>query len=253
MLTKKTKTMRNIKLTIQFDGTQYHGWQTQSRDRTVQQTVQDVLSQILNSPIKLHGSGRTDAGVHALGQVANFLTDSDMDLKRLMKSVNSLLPQDIVVRKAEEVEPDFHARFSATSRLYWYLIWNFPESSPFYCRYSWHIMQPLDVPSMREAAQCLKGVNDFSSFQGADREDVKPVREVKAVRFKKAHRHMLIFEIQANAFLKHMVRNIVGTLAEVGKGKLTADEFRRVLEKRDRGLAGATAPAHGLFLKEVRY
>jgi tRNA pseudouridine38-40 synthase len=96
-------------------------------------------------------------------------------------------------------------------------------------------------------------VNDFSSFQGADREDVKPVREVKAVRFKKAHRHMLIFEIQANAFLKHMVRNIVGTLAEVGKGKLTADEFRRVLEKRDRGLAGATAPAHGLFLKEVRY
>ena len=245
--------MRNIKLTIQFDGTQYHGWQTQSGDRTVQQTAQDVLSQILNSPIKIHGSGRTDAGVHALGQVAHFLTDSDMDLKSLIRGANSLLPRDIVVRKAEEAEPGFHARFSATNRVYWYLIWNFPDSSPFYYRYSWHIMQPLDVSAMREAAQCLKGVNYFSSFQGADREDIKPVREVKAVRLKKARKHMLIFEIQANAFLKHMVRNIIGALAEVGKGGVTPDGFKEIFEKRNRGVAGATAPAHGLFLKEVRY
>ena len=226
--------MQNIKLIIQFDGTAYHGWQTQNTDTTVQQTVQDVLSKILNNPIKLHGSGRTDAGVHALGQVANFLTDSDMDLKCMMKAVNSLLPQDIVVREAQAVEPDFHSRFSAKSRIYWYLIWNFCERSPFYCRYSWHIAYPLDFSAMRKSALSLIGIHDFTSFQGADKEPVNPIREVIHVRFKRFRRHMMIFEIQANAFLKHMVRNIIGTLTEVGKGKIRSEEFEAILEKKDR-------------------
>ena len=245
--------MKNIKLTIQFDGTFYHGWQTQRMVRTVQQTVQDVLSQILTAPVKLHGSGRTDAGVHALGQVAHFAADSEMDLSALKKAVNSLLPVDIAVGSAEEVPPEFHSRFSAKSRTYWYLIWNSPERSPFYDRYSWHVIRPLGINVMREAAQALIGTHDFTSFQGSDREEVSPVREVKSIRFKKTRRHMLIFEIRANAFLKHMVRNIIGTLVEVGTGKHTAEMVKEIMENRDRCLAGATAPAKGLFLKEVQY
>jgi tRNA pseudouridine38-40 synthase len=245
--------MKNIKLTIQFDGTSYHGWQTQRSDRTVQKTIQDALSKILNISVKLHGSGRTDAGVHALGQVAHFATESDMGSKNLIKGVNSLLPPDIAVRKAEEVDPDFHSRFSAKSRIYWYLIWNFPERSPFYAKYSWHIIKPLDLSAMRQSAESLIGVHDFTSFQGSDKEKVSPVREVMAIRFKRVYRNMIISEIKANAFLKHMVRNIIGTLADVGKERLTIDGFKEIIDKKDRRCAGATAPAHGLFLKEVKY
>ncbi len=219
----------------------------------MQQTVQDLLSQILNSSVKLHGSGRTDAGVHALGQVAHFAADTDMDLKSLLKGLNSLLPQDISVIKAEHVGPCFHSRFSAQSRIYWYFIWNSPVISPFYCRYSWHVIKPLDIDAMRDAAHALTGTHDFSSFQGADKEEVNPEREVKGVRFRRIRRHMLIFEIQANSFLKRMVRNITGTLVDVGRGKITCREFREILEKRDRCFAGVTAPAKGLFLKEVKY
>jgi len=199
--------MRNIKFKIQFDGTDYHGWQIQKEDRTVQKTVQDAVSIIVNSNIKLHGSGRTDAGVHAFGQVAHFNSDSLIDLDTLKKGLNSLLPNDIIISEADEVKPEFHSRFSAKSRTYWYFIWNFPERSPFYSRYSWQIYQPLKVEAMKEAAIALMGVHDFSSFQGADKEEVQPVREVTSVRFKKVGKHVLLFEIQASSFLKHMVKN----------------------------------------------
>jgi len=245
--------MRNIKLTIQFDGTAYHGWQIQKGDTTVQQTIRDTLSTILNTPVTLHGSGRTDAGVHALGQVAHFLTDSAMKTQALVKALNALLPHDIAVKDAEDVAPDFHARFSATERVYWYLIWNTPVRSPFYRRYSWHIIQPLDIAAMKDAAACLVGTHDFTSFQGSDKEEVNPVREVTSIRLRKTRRHIILFEINANAFLKHMVRNTIGTLADVGRGKLTGNEFRRILDGKDRRLAGITAPAQGLFLKHVRY
>lgn len=245
--------MRNIKITIQFDGTAYHGWQIQSRDTTVQQTLCDAVSTIVNEPVKVHGSGRTDAGVHALGQVAHFQTASGIDPKGLVKGINSRLPDDIVITRAEEVSPDFHARFSAKSRVYWYTIWNTAQPSPFFGRYSWHIIQKLDVAVMQQAAETLIGVHDFSSFQGADKEEVQPVREVFGVRFKRTRQHILLFEIHASSFLKHMVRNIVGTLADVGRGKVTPHEFTAILEARDRTRAGAAAPACGLFLKEVRY
>ena len=212
-----------------------------------------MLSKILNRPVTLHGSGRTDAGVHALGQVANFHTDSNMDLGKMIKGLQSLLPHDIAIVKATEAEPDFHSRFSAKNRIYWYFIWNNPVISPFYCKYSWHIIRQLDIPAMRKAAGHLIGIHDFSSFQGSDKDDVNPVREVTGIRFKSTGQHITIFEIRASSFLKHMVRNIMGTLADAGAGKLTSGEFKEILEKKDRRLAGATAPPHGLFLKEVRY
>jgi len=247
------ESMKNIKLTIQFDGTSYHGWQTQLHEKTVQQTLQDVLSQILNQPVKIHGSGRTDAGVHALGQVAHFTADTSFELNSLKKSVNRLLPQDIVVAMAEEAPLEFHSRYDATARVYWYFIWNARDWSPFYSRYSWHIMQPLDLSAMKEAAKTLIGIHDFSSFQGADKNVVNPVRQILSVQLKKVRKDMVLFEIQANAFLKHMVRNITGTLVDAGRGKLTPEGFKEILEKRDRQLASATAPAQGLFLKKVKY
>jgi len=245
--------MRNIKLTLQFDGTDYHGWQIQKADRTIQKTVQDAVSTIVDSEVKLHGSGRTDAGVHALGQVANFKTASRIDTDTLKKGLNSLLPDDIVIVDAQEADLEFHSRFSAKSRVYWYFIWTAPVASPFYSRYAWHIFHPLDVAQMRAAAQSLLGVHDFSSFQGADREAVNPVREVTRIRFKKAGRHLLLFEVQALSFLKHMVRNIIGTLADVGRGKQPPAWIHDVLMEKNRIFAGVTAPPQGLFLKEVRY
>jgi tRNA pseudouridine38-40 synthase len=245
--------MRNLKLIIEFDGTNYHGWQIQKEENTVQQILRDALCRILNRPVTLHGSGRTDSGVHALGQVANFLTDAAMDVARLRLAVNSIIPKDIAVKHAEEVGLTFHSRYSAKSRTYWYLIWNTRVRSAFYERYSWHIIQPLDIAAMREAARYLIGTHDFSSFQGADKENGHAVRDVKSFYFRETGQNLIICSITANAFVKHMVRNIIGTLADVGKGKMSIGEFKTVFEKRDRTLAGITAPAQGLFLKEVHY
>ncbi len=245
--------MRNIKLTIQFDGGGFHGWQTQSCNTTVQKTVQDSLAMVLNNPVKLHGSGRTDAGVHALGQTANFNTDNPIPLQNLKKGLNSLLKGKIVILNAEECAHDFHARFSAKSRIYWYFILNQPETSPFLNRYSWHIAQSLDSLAMKTAAQYILGIHDFSSFQGADKKFVNPVREVYGIRIKKFKKTIILFEIHANSFLKHMVRNITGTLSEVGRGNIPAEDMKVILEKKSRKNAGICAPPHGLFLKEVRY
>ena len=245
--------MRNIKLTIEFDGTTYYGWQIQKEEPTVQQILQDTISRILNRPVTLYGAGRTDAGVHALGQVANFHTDAAMGVEDLRRALNSLIPKDIAVRKAEEVDARFNARYSATSRTYWYLIWNSPLRSAFYQRYSWQIVTPLDIDAMRKAAACLIGVHDFSSLQGADKENGHAVREIMAIHFKRTRNHLIIFSITANAFVKHMVRNIAGTLVDAGKGTMSPEEFKNILERKDRTLAGITAPPQGLFLKKIYY
>lgn len=246
-------TMRNIKITIEYDGTGYYGWQMQRETPTVQQVLQETIAMVLNRKVTLHGSGRTDAGVHALGQVANFRTDNSMDIEMLRTAVNRLIPPDIVIRDIEEVDYTFHARVNAQSRTYWYLIWNFPQRSAFFKRYAWHIPLPLDIPAMQEAAQCLIGVQDFASFQGADRENGHAMREVLSVHFKKTRTHLIILSITGNAFVKHMVRNITGTLVDVGKGKTGIDDFKNILQKKDRTCAGVTAPPQGLFLKRVKY
>jgi len=245
--------MRTIKLIIQFDGTRYHGWQTQRSEGTVQKTLQHALQRILNQPIIVHGAGRTDAGVHAIGQTAHFTTSSTLPLDKLRKGLNSILPSDIVVLDVSETDQHFHARYSARTRTYQYFIWNSPNRSPFYRMYAWHIPHRLDLSAMRAAAQLLVGVHDFSSFQASDRIRVHPVREVLSVHLKKTARCLIVFEIRANAFLKHMVRNIVGTLVAVGSGKISIEQFKEIFEKCDRTAAGMTAPPHGLFLKDVQY
>ena len=245
--------MRTIKLTVQFDGTNYHGWQTQSRDATVQTTMKEALATIFNKPVVLHGSGRTDAGVHALGQVAHFKTDSDIGTAELLRGMNSLLPDDIVVSRAEEVPDDFNARFSAQSRVYWYLIWNAPTPSPFFSRYSWHLHKPLDIAAMKDAARHLIGVHDFTSFQYCAKDEANPVREVMKVHLRLMRRSLVLVEVEAGSFLRNMVRIIVGTLVQVGRHKLEPCRVAEILKKRDRRLAGPTAPARGLFLKQVKY
>lgn len=245
--------MRTVKLTIQYEGTDYFGWQMQARHLSVQQVLQEAAAIVCNHPITLHGSGRTDTGVHALGQVAHFKTTTRIDMAQLRKGLNSLLPADVVVRSAVEAPPDFHARFDATARTYWYFILNTDVPDVFYRRYAWHVRKPLDCDAMRAAAAVLVGMHDYSSFQAREREDVCTVREVKRVKLKRVGRDLLLFEIQATSFLRHMVRGIVGTLVEIGLGKLAAEEMHTILLARNRAHAGPTAPAHGLFFKEVRY
>ena len=244
--------MRNLKLVIEYDGTHYQGWQSQKNGLTIQDVLEEALSKILNQKIRLNGSGRTDSGVHALGQVANFKTESALDTNALLKGANSLLPADILIKSVEEVPENIHARFSAQSRIYEYRIWNASQPSVFYRSYSWWVQMPLDVEVMHKAALYLIGWHDFSSFQGADHEKVSPEREVREVAFRHEGPEVIFF-IQANAFLRHMVRNIIGTLVEVGKSKMSHQEFVEVVEARDRTKAGKTAPAQGLFLKEVCY
>ncbi len=245
--------MRTVKLIIHYDGTNYFGWQMQAGHCSVQQVLQEALSIICDHPVTLHGSGRTDTGVHALGQVAHFKTESRVDMAQLRKGLNSLLPDDVVIADAVEVLPGFHARFDATRRTYWYFIFNAAVPSVFYRRYAWHVRKPLDCAAMREAAAILVGMQDFRSFQARERDDVCTIREVTRVRLKRVGTALLLFEIQATSFLRHMVRGIVGTLVETGLGKMCAADMRAVVLARDRSQAGPTAPAHGLFLKEVRY
>ena len=245
--------MRNIKLVVEYDGTDYKGWQIQTSEPTIQGVIEEKLGIILNRETRITGSGRTDAGVHALNQVAHFLTRSKIDPELLKKGLNSLLPPDIVVKELSEVDADFHARYSAKSRVYKYLIWNGNTLSPFYRRFSWHLHNQLDIEKMREAAECLIGWHDFASFQGADSKDRTSEREIMRFAIRGRLKGWIITTVEASAFLRHMVRNIMGTLIEVGKGGMTVEEFRDILESKDRSKAGITAPPQGLFLKEVKY
>ena len=244
--------MRNIKLTIQYDGTNYHGWQTQSNAPSIQELIEDKLSTIVNHKVTLYGSGRTDAGVHAVGQVANFQTSSKLKPDVIKRALNSMLPQDIVVRNSEEVDGKFHARYRARSRVYQYLIWNDRIPSPFFRKFSWFVASRLDLEKMQEAGSLLIGRHDFSSFQGADRMETRAVRDMVRLDIKKIGQ-LSVVTVEANSFLKHMVRNIVGTLVEVGKGKMNLAGFKKLIEAKDRTKAGLAAPAHGLFLREVKY
>lgn len=244
--------MRNIKLVIEYDGTSYNGWQSQRDVPTIQDTLETCLAQILNHEVRVNGSGRTDSGVHALGQVANVRTSSRIALSQLLRGANSLLPPDILIRDLEEVGEDFHARFSARSRIYEYHILNAPLPSVFDRNYSWWIRENLDVPLMQNGALHLVGRHDFSSFQGADHEKTSPVREVMKAEFRQEGEE-LIFCIQANAFLRHMVRNVVGTLVALGRKQACEKDFVEIIRARNRMHAGITAPARGLFLRAVLY
>ena len=245
--------MRTIKLVIEYDGTNYQGWQVQLKGPTIQGMIEGKLSLLTGGTVHLAGSGRTDAGAHALGQVAHFKTESRMEVSSIQRALNSLLPRDIAVRKAEEVGEGFHARKEARSKVYEYRILNREIRSVFDRGYAWHVPHKLDLERMKQAAKVLIGEHDFSSFRSVGSPTRTPVRRVMRTGWRRSRGGFICFEIKANGFLKQMVRAVVGTLVEVGKGKMDVEDFRRILESKNRRMAGPTAPAHGLFLKEVKY
>ena len=245
--------MKNLRMIIEYDGTGYYGWQRQISDITIQQVLEETLRRITGEKVTLHGSSRTDAGVHALHQVAHFRTSSGIPERNLLLGLNSLIPRNIVVRDLTEVDEDFHARYSAKSKTYFYRIFNSGMRAALQRNYCWSVFKPLDVERMSEAAFVLKGVHDFTAFCSAQTDVKSPVREVYDAHVEKEERFFVRFTIEANGFLRHMVRTIVGTLVDVGKGKFTPMDFRRILESRNRKKAGITAPPQGLFLAGVKY
>ena len=244
--------MRNIKLTIEYDGTGYQGWQVQPEVRTIQGTIEGKLAQITGEQVRLIASSRTDTGVHALGQVANFKTHTLLDARSFLKALNSLLPDNIRVKDVEEVDEAFHARFSAKGKIYEYRILNGRFPTTFHRHFSWFVPGRLDLARMREAAMKLAGRHDCSSFCSGGSMHTTAIRDIYEVNVER-RRGFVVIRIEANAFLRHMVRNIVGTLVEVGRGKVTPCQFGGILEARDRRRAGIAAPAHGLFLVRVKY
>lgn len=235
---------------LSFDGTNYHGWQIQPNGASVQETLMKALSTFLRREIEVVGAGRTDAGVHARLMVAHFDFDTELDGEVVTDKLNRLLPPDIAVYGVRRVKPEAHARFDATSRTYKYYIHT--RKDPFRRGYSWRIFQPLDFERMNEAAQTLFDYTDFTSFSKLHT-DVKTnnCRIYKAGWEREGD--VWVFTIQADRFLRNMVRAIVGTLLEVGRGKLTVDGFRQVIEAKDRGRAGTSAPGHALYLVDVTY
>jgi len=244
--------MRNISLIVSYDGTNYHGWQCQPDLITIQQTLQERIEKIINHRIKLFAGARTDSGVHAYGQTVNYFTDNTIELKRLVKGLNSLLPPDIRIMGAHEASEDFHSRYSAKSKIYVYSILNSVCSSPFYARYVWHISYALNVPSMHRTIKGITGIYDFSAFKKKDTLHKSPIREILKAGVTKRGDFIYVV-IEGTGFLRYMVRNIVGTLALVGSGKLTENNFMEILESKDRENAGPTAPAKGLFLRRIKY
>jgi len=245
--------MENFKLLVQYDGTAYHGWQRQKTDRTIQGQIEKALETMTGKFISLAGSGRTDAGVHALGQTASFQSDACLSPDIYYKGLNSLLPEDIFIKACQRVDPVFHARYNVLSKVYQYRILNrdFPSILERY--HVWHIRQLLNVEAMQKAASCFVGDHDFKAFEGSGSPRTSTVRHVFRAGIKQGNDGQILFDIEADGFLRYMVRNIVGTLVDVGKGRILVEDIKRILLSRDRSLAGATAPARGLFLMEVNY
>ncbi len=246
---------RNIRLTIEYDGTRFCGWQSQLRHKrlkTVQEEIERACKRLFGKKINLIGSGRTDSGVHAEAQVANFKIDSPLPLKNIKHGLNNHLPKDVAVLLAEDVDPYFHARFDAKEKLYRYTILNREVRSPLLKRHSAFFSYDLDIGAIKKAARFLIGKKNFKSFQASDKKKIDPVRTItKLDVVKKANK--IEISIQANGFLYNMVRNIVGTLVDVGRGRIKPDEVKDILSKRNRSFAGQTAPSKGLCLVKVFY
>lgn len=242
----------NFKLVIEYDGSAYCGWQRQPDRPSIQGTLESVLGRMTRSSVTLHGSGRTDAGVHAMGQTAHFHSDTRLTVEELLKGINSLLPGDIAVRSCHAVPSGFHARYDAAWKLYRYRICNQPVRRAVGRQYAWQIYRPLDLPAMVRAAGHLAGRHDFKSFESSGSPRSHTVREVIEAAWKTSGEH-LEFDIRANGFLRGMVRNIVGALVAVGLGQLKADGLPELLQAADRRQAPAPAPPQGLFLTRVQY
>ncbi len=245
--------MQNYKLTIQYDGTRYNGWQRQGNtENTIQGKLNEIIGKYLGGEIDIAGSGRTDAGVHAYGQAANFKTEKFLDKDKFLADINSYLPQDIRIIKVESVDERFHARLSAVSKTYEYVIDNGTVADVFARKYSYRIEQPLDVEKMRKAARFLTGTHDYISFCGNKKFKKSSVRTVTDISIVESAGKITIF-FTGNGFLQNMVRIMAGTLIEVGLEKKDAESMTDILEAKSREAAGMMAPAEGLFLREVEY
>ena len=244
---------KNVKLVLAYDGTDYHGWQRQKNGLSVQEVVEEKISIMTGGPVRIHGSGRTDAGVHALGQVCNFTHRTRLTPEQFRHGLNSLLPEDIFIVEASPVSPGFHARFSAKSKTYEYRILNAPEPDIFLRHYVWHISRPVDTEKLRASFAFVAGRRDFSSFQSAGSGVADPVRTVLRAEVHAGLNGLILVLIEADGFLRHMVRNIIGTVVKAGTGEIAPEDVAGIMDARDRGAAGAKAPARGLFLVKVTY
>jgi len=249
---KQSAAIRNILLKIEYDGTDYSGWQSQNNARSIQDTIEVALKRITGRKARLISSGRTDAGVHALNQTANFKTVSAIPPFKLQRALNSILPKDIVIKEAREVPLEFHSRFDAKSKIYRYTIINGPAASAISRNFTAHIPYKLNFALMKKEAKALTGRHDFKSFQAADRIERSSVRTIKKLSARKKGEKIII-DIEADGFLYNMVRNIAGTLIDIGRGRLAKGSMARILKAKNRTLAGETAPAKGLCLIEVKY
>ncbi|HMK48716.1 MAG TPA: tRNA pseudouridine(38-40) synthase TruA [Thermodesulfovibrionales bacterium] len=255
--------MRKIKLILEYDGSGYHGWQIQDEGLTIQGILEDRIQRLTGEPIRILGAGRTDAGVHALGQVATFRTESPHSISIIRKALDATLPQDIRIVDAAEADESFNPRDDALRKSYFYVLTNGRKAPVFLHSYAWNIPQRLDLPAMSEASGSLLGTHDFTSFMGSGSGIKNAVREVLALNIDRLDRidfmtasirgDFIRIGIEARGFLRHMVRNIVGTLVEVGRKRLTPEAVKHILDSKDRRLAGQTAPACGLFLERIDY
>ncbi len=249
--------MRNLKLVLAYDGTEFSGWQVQPGTATIQGTLASAIGRVTGEKVLPQGSGRTDAGVHALGQVASFVTQSPIPPENLVVALNDILPSTIRVLEAAEVPAEFHARKSARAKTYRYRMYRGAICPPFLARYVWHYPYPLDEGQMRQVAPLLVGEHDFTSFAAVDPEresdaDASNLRQIFCSRWERQGDEF-VYTVRGNGFLHHMVRNLVGTFLLVGKGTLKASDLARIMAARSRSAAGATAPAGGLCLVNVEY
>ena len=238
-------------VTLSYDGTRFHGWQVQPNGISLQEELQRALSLLLRADIQVTGAGRTDAGVHARMMVAHFDFDGEVACKQLVYKLNRLLPHDIAIQKVEPVNNEMHARFSATSRTYFYYIHT--EKSPFECHYSCELHYPLDFNLMNQAAALLLDYEDFGAFCKSHADVKTTLCKVTCAQWHQVSPSKWYFEITANRFLRNMVRAVVGTLIEVGRGRMTLDDFRKVIEGKRRTEAGESMPGNALFLQEIKY
>ncbi len=250
--------MPTFKLTLAYDGTGLVGWQRQAAGSSVQGLLEDALQQLAGEHVTVIGAGRTDAGVHALGQAASFALDRAIGPDTLVRALNARLPDTVRVLAAEEAPAAFHARFGAQAKTYRYRMWHGDVISPFEQRYAWHVKGALDVDQMDVAARVIEGQHDFAAFQASGGAAHTTERRVSRSRITLAGRvtgsgRVIVYEVSGDGFLRHMVRNVVGTLVEIGLGRHSADWIGEVLESRDRTRAGPTAPPGGLFLVRVAY
>lgn len=252
--------MRTLKLTIAYDGTRFVGWQRQARGESIQGLLEEALASLEGSAVTVHGAGRTDAGVHAIGQAASVSLASPHRAATIMRAVNAQLPDDVRVTAVDEAPAEFHARFGAAGKTYRYLIANDAIANPFLTRFSWQIAEPLDVDAMRAGAAALAGTHDFAAFQSTGSATATTTRtltrseiRVEASAFPAVAARMLVYEVSGDGFLRHMVRAIVGTLVEMGRGQRDPRSMRELMAGGTRAEAGITAPARGLFLVKVQY